>query len=50
MRAYSESAIKPKGSEREGGEPDGRKLDEFGAGRDGGDDKPSPPDKKVEIF
>ena len=51
VRAYSESAIKPKGSEREGGEADGRKLDELGAGgRDGGDDKPPPPDKKVEIF
>ena len=50
VRAYSESAIRPKGSEREGGEPDARKLDELGAaGRDGGDDKPSP-DKKVEIF
>ena len=51
VRAYSESAFKPKLSERDGGEADGGSLEDLGAaGRDDGEEKPTPPDKKVEIF
>jgi methyl-accepting chemotaxis protein len=50
VRAYSESAMKPKPSGRDG-EGDMRSLDDLGgAARDEGGDKPQTPDKKVEIF
>jgi methyl-accepting chemotaxis protein len=50
VRAYSESAMKPKISGRDGAEADARGLDDLGAAQrdDGG--KPQSPDKKVEIF
>ncbi len=48
VRAYSESALKTKVSGREGGLPEGGRLDELGAGR-GEEGSPSA-EKKVEIF
>jgi hypothetical protein len=48
VRAYSESALKPKISERDGAEADAGALDVLGGGSH--DDKPQSPDKKVEIF
>jgi methyl-accepting chemotaxis protein len=51
VRAYSESAMKPKGAGREAADADaGNLLDQDGASRDETDSGSSHPDKKVEIF
>jgi methyl-accepting chemotaxis protein len=49
VRAYSESAMKPKLSGRDG-DGDLRGLDDLGGAPEEGGDKPRTPDKKVEIF
>src|SRR5207247_143817 len=50
VRAYAQSAIRPRQGEREGGEGAGAGLDAVGAsGEDDGTGQP-PPEKKVEIF
>ena len=48
VRAYAESAVKPRGADREGVEQAARGLDQIGAARD--DPAPQPPEKKVELF
>jgi hypothetical protein len=51
VRAYAESAIKPRQGEREGGvEGAGARLDAVGASPDGDAAAQAPPEKKVEIF
>jgi methyl-accepting chemotaxis protein len=48
VRAYAESAVKPRGPDREGAEQAARGLDQLGALRD--DQASQPPEKKVELF
>ena len=50
VRAYSESAMKPKGSGREATDAEGGLLDQGGAPRGEADGESPHPDKKVEIF
>jgi methyl-accepting chemotaxis protein len=48
VRAYAESAVKPRGPDREGAEQAAQGLDQLGALRD--DQASPPPEKKVELF
>ena len=51
VRAYSQSAFKPRDAGGEGAEPEDGNLESVeDAAREGGPDKPPPADKKVEIF
>ena len=52
VKAYSQSALQPRGGGREALEADGRKLDEVGAQarEEAPQDPQSPTDRKVEIF
>ena len=50
VRAYAQSAIKPRAGEREAGEGTGAGLDAVGAAAEGDGTGQSPPEKKVEIF
>jgi hypothetical protein len=50
VRAYAQSAIKPRHGEREAGEGAGAGLDAVGAAGDGDGTGQPPPEKKVEIF
>ncbi len=50
VRAYAQSAIKPRHGEREAGEGAGAGLDAVGASGEGDGTGQPPPEKKVEIF
>ena len=50
VRAYAQSAIKPRHGEREAGEGTGEGLDAVGASGEGEGTGQPPPEKKVEIF